>query len=153
MAVDDKSLQRVLDELEIRNLLARIHNTRDAVRRGEATQDDYIANWTEDGIWESATMGKWVGHAGHQARNEGVSDLVRAGGADLPDLEASGLGSYHMTLNTEVQLDGDAAVCHSKFIFGTTKGTAGEINLCGRYVDEVRRTPDGWKMHHRQVFP
>jgi hypothetical protein len=153
MAIDEKSMQRMLDDMEIRNLLARIHNTRDAVRRGEATEDDYNANWTTDGIWESATMGRWAGHTGHQDRTEQVNDLVRAGGANLPDLGDPDLGSYHMTVNTEVNVDGDVATCYSKFIFGTTRGTAGEINMCGRYVDEVRRTPDGWKMHHRRVFP
>jgi hypothetical protein len=143
----------VVDELEIRNLLARIHNTRDAVVRGEATEADYNANWTEDGIWESPTMGTWIGHAGHKKRTDEVVDLVREGGAVLPDLADPELGTYHMTVTTEVQLDGDVAICQSKFLFGTSRGTAGQIHQCGRYVDEVRRTPDGWKMHHRRVFP
>ena len=69
MAIDEKVLQRVVDELEIRNLLARIHNTRDAVRRGEATETEYNANWTEDGVWESPTMGRWEGHSGHEKRH------------------------------------------------------------------------------------
>jgi hypothetical protein len=46
MAADADTLQRVVDELDIRNLLARIHNTIDAMRRGEATAEDYNANWT-----------------------------------------------------------------------------------------------------------
>ena len=58
-----------------------------------------------------------------------------------------------MTVNTEVQLDGDTATCISKFVFGTSEGTAGQVRMCGRYVDEVRRTPEGWKLHRRQVFP
>jgi hypothetical protein len=152
MALDERNLQRVTDELEIRNLLARVHHTIDALRRGEATEDDYAANWTEDGIWESPTMGTYHGHEGHRKRREEAAALAKEGGAQIPEA-GPGSGAYHMTVTTEVLLDGDVAMCHSKFLYGTSHGTAGQIHQVGRYRDEVRRTPEGWKLHHRIVFP
>ena len=152
MGLDESSLQQVVDELAIRNLLARVHNTIDAVRRGEATAEDYDANWTEDGIWESPTMGTYHGHEGHQKRRDEAAALAKQGGAQIPE-RGPGSGAYHITASTEVRLQGDVAICDSKFLYGTSQGTAGQIHQVGRYRDEVRRTPDGWKLHHRIVFP
>jgi ketosteroid isomerase-like protein len=153
MAADADTLQRVVDELDIRNLLARIHNTIDAMRRGEATAEDYNANWTEDGIWESPTMGTYHGHEGHQKRRDEAGALARQGGAQIPDAGSQSSGTYHITVSTEVRLDGDVAICDSKFLYGTSQGTGGQIHQVGRYHDEVRRTPEGWKLSHRTVFP
>jgi hypothetical protein len=153
MDLDESSLQQVVDELAIRNLLARVHNTIDALRRGDATAEDYDANWTEDGIWESPTMGTYHGHEGHQKRRDEAAALAREGGARIPDGQAPGSGAYHITVSTEVRLLGDVAICDSKFLYGTSQGTGGQIHQVGRYHDEVRRTPEGWKLSHRTVFP
>ena len=75
-----------------------------------------------------------------------------AGGAQIPDSGPERRG-YHMTTTTEVRLDGDVAICRSKFLYGTGAGTAGEIHQVGSYRDEVRRTASGWKLHHRLVYP
>jgi ketosteroid isomerase-like protein len=152
VALDETSLQQVVDELAIRNLLARVHNTIDAMRRGQATAEDYDANWTEDGIWESPTMGTYHGYEGHQKRRDEAAALAKEGGAQIPDRQPGG-GAYHITASTEVRLQGDVAICDSKFLYGTSQGTAGQIHQVGRYHDEVRRTPEGWKLHHRIVFP
>ena len=56
---DGVALQRVVDELAIRNLLARLHHTIDALRRGEATEEEYDDCWTDDGVWESPRRGRF----------------------------------------------------------------------------------------------
>ena len=151
---DAEQLQRVVDELEIRNLLARIHNTIDDIRAGggAAAEAAYDADWTPDGIWESPTLGTYQGHEGHRKRRAEAAALAREGGAEIPAAGA-GVRGHHITVSTEVRLDGDVAICVSKWLYGTTQGTAGEVHQVGRYRDEVRRTPEGWKLHHRLVFP
>src|SRR4051794_32201626 len=152
MTIDEGMLQRVVDELEIRNLLAHVHHTIDRLRRGEATAEEYASCWTEDCIWESASIGTYHGREGHQKRRDEAAALARAGGAAIP-APAGDSGAYHMTLTTEVVLDGDRAMCHSKWMYGTSQGTSGQVHQVGRYDDEMRRTPDGWKLHRRVVFP
>lgn len=146
------ALQRVVDELAIRNLLARLHHTIDALRRGEATEAEYDDCWTDDGVWESPSLGTYVGREGHRRRRDEARALALAGGAQIPDAAPDRRG-YHMTTTTEVVLDGDTAVCRSKFLYGTGAGTAGEIHQVGTYRDVVHRTPSGWKVHHRLVYP
>lgn len=150
--MDSSTLQEVADELAIRNLLARVHHTNDAVHRGEATPEDFATCWTEDWIWESPSMGTYHGAQGHAVRSRSVGALAKEAGTMVPPRSDIRSG-FHMTVTVEVRLDGDTAICHSKYLYGTAVGPNGTIHQVGRYVDEVRRTPKGWKLHHRRVFP
>jgi len=152
MSIDEKAFQQVVDELQIRNLIGRVAEVRDATRRGEATEEDYLEDWTDDSIWESPTMGKWVGREGHLKRAEDQLKKAQEMGVKMPD-GPEGPQSYHVVSTTSVRIDGDVAFCESRWLFVSTTGTAGQVQQCGRYLDEVHRTPGGWKMHHRQVYP
>ena len=51
-----------------------------------------------------------------------------------------------------IEVDGsDEATAHSYFAYIRNADTAPTLGLAGRYLDKVRRTPDGWKMAHRSV--
>jgi hypothetical protein len=142
MGLDESTVRKLSDELEIRNLLARVHNITD----GRGTRDEYLSCWTEDCIWESAEFGTWRGHAGHLEKYAAVLEKAREVG-----IEDEGDGTYHMLTTVEVQLDGDTAVARSKWIFLTTQDTLARLHLAGTYDDQLRRTPDGWKLVHRLV--
>ena len=53
------------DELEIRNVLARVAHITD----GRGTLEEYLTLWTEDSTWESPVSGSFKGHQGHLDRH------------------------------------------------------------------------------------
>ena len=57
MGLEDQ-LQRVADDLEVRNAVARLAQLSD-----EGNLDDYIALFTEDGIWDGGAFGTFKGRA------------------------------------------------------------------------------------------
>ena len=60
--------------------------------------------------------------------------------------------SQHIVSNQQVSIDGDTATCrcylHAQH---TLRGTPGGDNfiIAGRYIDELVRTSDGWRITHR----
>lgn len=92
-----------------------------------------------------------------------TADAVAVYGGDrfegLPaivDKVESALGplsiSQHIISNQQVEIDGDTATCrcylHAQH---TLHGTPGGDNfiIAGRYVDDLVRTADGWRITHR----
>lgn len=60
--------------------------------------------------------------------------------------------SQHIVSNQQVAIDGDAATCRCYLHAQHTKrGTEGGDNfiIAGRYLDELVRTDDGWRITHR----
>ena len=136
MAMDEQ-LRRVADELEIRDVLARLAQGAD-----DGDLKDYVQLFTEDGTWQGPDGGVHRGRAdllaGAQAR--------RASGIQGP-----GANTFHVVSNTVIDLDGDTATGKSYYqYYGNTDGTP-EIRRTGVYRDEFRRTPQGWKMHKRVI--
>lgn len=76
--------------------------------------------------------------------------------AAIIDKVESALGkltiSQHIVSNQQVEIDGDTARCrcylHAQH---TLRGTPGGDNfiIAGRYLDELVRTDDGWRITHR----
>lgn len=60
--------------------------------------------------------------------------------------------SQHIISNQQVEIDGDTATCrcylHAQH---TLRGTPGGDNfiIAGRYLDDLIRTDDGWRITHR----
>lgn len=136
MGTDDQQ-KRLVDELEIRNVLARLAQGAD-----DGDLNEYVRLFAEDGSWQ----------APDGSIREGRSDLLagaqarRAGGIQGP-----GTNTFHVVTNTVVNLDGDQATSTSYYQFyGNTDATP-EIRRTGIYRDEFRRTADGWKMQKRVI--
>ena len=132
-------LRAVADELEIRNLLARLaHSADDA----EDLVTDYVALFTEDAVWEGASVGRKEGHA----------DLL-SGARERRDSGATGPGSCsrHVINTAAIELDGDEASARSVFHFYTSTDSTPALAIIGVYQDLFRRTPAGWRLAHRVI--
>lgn len=135
----EPAIQAVADELEIRNLLARLAQMAD----DEEDLDAYLALFTEDAVWEGAAFGTKKGHeeilAGAKER--------RASGTSGP-----GTHSRHTLNTTAIEVHGDEASGRSVFIYYNQTNEQPTVSVMGIYQDVFRRTPDGWKMAHRTIL-
>jgi hypothetical protein len=128
----------VEDELEIRNLLARISHITD----GDGSMTEYLTLWTEDCKWESPVAGSYSGHEEQLARHA----KFRAMGIQGP-----GVSAYHVLTTVYVHIDGDAADAHSTWLYVDSNSETPTIRDIGTYRDVLRRTPERWKLVTRTV--
>ncbi|MCW2889289.1 MAG: hypothetical protein QOE54_2917 [Streptosporangiaceae bacterium] len=128
---------RIRDELEIRNVVARIAQLSDM-----GDLDDYGALFTEDAHWELP------GGPAKHGRSE-----IRAAGAARRAEGVTGPGSHtrHAIGTVAVTVDGDAAVAESYWQFYVETATAPALRSMGHYRDTFRRTPHGWRLARRQI--
>jgi 3-phenylpropionate/cinnamic acid dioxygenase small subunit len=138
--VDPDPIEQMAAELEIRNVLARLAHLAD-----DGDLEEYLDNFTEDATWA----------------NPG-SDQVRRGREDLlagalerraSGIQGPGSGTRHVLTTTAVEvLDSGRATARSYFLFLDTNDDGGAvIRLTGRYLDDFRRTPMGWKLAGRRI--
>lgn len=128
---------QVRDELEIRNVLARIAQYSDM---GEL--DDYGAQFTEDAHWEMP--GVPVKHGRGQIQAAGAAR--RAEGATGP-----GSNTRHVVGTVAVKVEGDSAVAESYWQFYADTATTPVLRSMGHYRDIFRRVPDGWRLARREI--
>jgi len=102
----------------------------------------YGARFTEDGEW-SGIVGRAVGPAEIEAL---LSKYCKP-------WESEGHRTYHTTLDTVIDLDGDTAKATSKWqhIIRNEKDEPVTWHL-GTYDDWFRRTPDGWRFTRRAAY-
>ena len=132
---------RVGDELEIRNLVARTAHTAD---RGEVA--DYVALFTHDAVWRMppnpATGLPASERRGRDEIEAGVRERRAAG------VQGPGTGTMHTVTTTAVRFDGDDAAVAESY-FGFYRST--ELLSVGVWRDVLRRTPDGWRLGERAI--
>ncbi len=132
------------DENEIRNLLARLAHTAD---RG--TYEEYIENFVEDAVWRSPDAAGAVGmpasvRRGREEILAGLRERREAG------LYGPGTATLHVVTPGEIRLLGrDVATARSTFVFYRSTDATPIPTLLGRYDDEFRKTPEGWKLVSR----
>lgn len=91
---------------------------------------------------------------GTSTMQEGRAEIVDRCRAALEPLELS----QHIVSNHEVELTGDGAT-HRCYLHAqhVTKqagdGDARKFIVAGRYEDQLARTPDGWRITHRDLIP
>jgi 3-phenylpropionate/cinnamic acid dioxygenase small subunit len=137
MGLEDQ-LQRVADDLEVRDAVARIAQLSD-----EGALEEYIALFTEDAVWDGgAAFGVRKGHA----------DIL-AGARERRGAGTSGPGSHnrHVITTSAVQVQGDSAQVRSYFLFYVECDKSPAVRVVGVYQDEFRRTPAGWKLARRMI--
>ena len=102
----EERIQRLADELEVRNTIARLAHLAD-----DGDLDEYIQIFTPDAVWEGAS-----GFAARKGREDILSGARerRAGGTSGP-----GTHTRHVISTTAVRVDGDRASSESVFRYYT----------------------------------
>lgn len=134
----DLDTRRISDDLEIRNLLARLAHLAD-----DGDLDEYLQLYAEDAIWEGAAgFGRQEGHA-----------AILAGARERRSSGTTGPGTHsrHILTTIDVEVDGDHARSKSCFLFYTGTDASPSLQVMGVYEDEHRRTPQGWRLARRSV--
>lgn len=135
-------LRRLADELEIRNVVARLAHLADT--SGPDDLGEYIDLFTSDATWEMPASQ----HRGRVEILEGARERRRSG------QQGPGTNSRHVITTQAVRFEGtDSATSDAYFLFvAETTGTP-VIRLVGHYRDLFRREPGGWRLARRQITP
>lgn len=135
------AMQRTCDELEIRNVLARLLWEAD-----NATIDDldaYIACFTHDAEWEMLGDVR----TGHEDLLEGARERRRSG------MMGPGTSVVHFLSCTVVDIEDTDEASAKSYIQAYRNGPHDpQLFIMGQYHDRFRRTDDGWKLAKRTVL-
>jgi uncharacterized protein (TIGR02246 family) len=130
-------IARVLDELEIRNLIARVAQLAD---HGDV--EEYVGLFTEDGAWE---------FPGGPLRGRAA---ILAGARERRSQRVTGPGSAtrHIIATVAVEVeDAATATADSYFQFWRDTGTAPALFNMGHYHDALRREDGAWRIARREI--
>jgi len=137
---------RVAADVEIRNVLARLARLADT-----GDTDAYVALLTEDVVW-AMPENPAIGLAASERRGR---DEIANGQRERMAAGHQGPGSNTMhvvsTITVDVAPDGDHAVAESYFQYWGDTATTPVVRNMGRYRDQLRRTPDGWRLARRSI--
>lgn len=149
--MDDPRLQRLADEADIRNLVARLAHLADLA----PTLDAYLACFTEDAIWEYSEAARaTVADERPGLRVVGVAAIAADRGR-LRDEKFQGPGANTFHVNTTLAvrvLSETEAEAESYWLF-VSGDSEPQVRKIGHYHDRFRRTAQGWKLAHRVVSP
>ena len=132
--------QRMIDEIAIRDVIARIHMTRSLGKL-----EDYARHFTPDAKWE-----RLPGPDG-SPRVQGFEEEMAHGRENVASGKSGpGSHSHHVIPMTVVDVDGDTAHATSQQIL--LNGCDGVPSFWKMWIlqDDLVRTPDGWKVRHRR---
>jgi 3-phenylpropionate/cinnamic acid dioxygenase small subunit len=137
----------VAAELEIRTLIDRVQQM---VDMGEL--DEYLALFTDDAVWTNP------GNAalGTPPDERSGKDAIRAGVIERRAAGVQGPGTNTRHFGSTMWVDhdgGDTAVTVSYFQYFTNTDTTPTLRTVGHYRHTVVRTPAGWKVSRRDLFP
>lgn len=124
-------LQALVDRVEIRELTARYNRCFD-----DQEPEAWAEVFTPDGTLQ-VDGGMVV---------EGRDALVEM-------CRSTGYGTVHMTTDASITIDGDVATQTCTLLLGrrSLEPRSSEFQLTGRYVDELVRTPEGWRFRSRRI--
>ena len=121
-------LQALSDIAEIRQLNARYNRLAD-MGDGEA----YALNYTEDAEFNI------------------VGNKIYRGRKEIAEAAASTTVTVHVTTEPEIELHGDTATQRVRMMSLLNNGDRNEFISTGWYIDTLKRTPEGWRYHRREV--
>jgi hypothetical protein len=127
------ALQRLEDQLAIRELVARYNYAID-----EERPEEWVATFVPDGTFESTALGT---HSGADALLAFAKGYIAA------------FEGRHVTSDFVVTVNGDDATARCYLIAVNAKTAPPSILTTAVYDDVLRRTPDGWRFVHRKVTP
>jgi hypothetical protein len=126
------ALQRLADQLAIRELVARYDDAID-----EGRPDEWVATFVPDGTFESSALGAHAGGDGLLAFATGHIAAVEG---------------RHCTTDFVVDVDGDDARSRCSLI-AVSNAAAPIASTTAVHDDVLRRTDDGWLFVHGKVTP
>jgi uncharacterized protein (TIGR02246 family) len=139
--VSDALVQRVADELEIRNLVARVAHLSDT---GEL--DEYRDIYTDDAVWteRAGPQASFPAARGYDEIMAGVRDRRAAG------IQGPGSNTQHVVNTITVRFSGpDEAVVRAYWQYYGNLDTKPALLRVGTYDYLVRRTAGGWRFQER----
>jgi ketosteroid isomerase-like protein len=93
---------------------------------------------------------EWVGNLGKVVGPEQIEQLLKA---TLELCDDDRQRTYHLVLNPEIDVDGDTATARSTWGYVTRdERDAPVLLMLGRYLDQLRRTPQGWRFSRRVAY-
>lgn len=128
----------VVDELDIRNAIARVAQLADM----GTDVDEYVNLFTEDAEWLMPNAPR----RGH--------DDIRAGWHERRKTGQTGptSNSRHHITTIRVHADGsDLVQSDSYFVYYVNTNTTPTVQLMGHYHDTWQRSPQGWKLAKRAI--
>jgi 3-phenylpropionate/cinnamic acid dioxygenase small subunit len=144
----DPAVQRIADELEIRNIVAELSQLADTATDDELER--YLSLFTEDATWAVLADGEGLSaqeRKGHQEILEGARERRTQG------IQGPGTQTRH-TISTVVvtfeSADRAFARCYWQY-FTDTASSAPVLALMGEYRNTFVRTPGGWKLSRREL--
>jgi len=120
---------------QIRDLYYRYALAIDADQR-----EDWVACFTDDGVFDSRRLGK---HAGHDQ----LTAFTRIYREHL-----AGGQARHVVNNILIKLDGDHATGSCYLTYYQTKNGKTELAAIGGYNDKLRKVDGKWLFEYRKVF-
>lgn len=136
---EDTLTRRVADELEVRNLVAKLAQLAD-----EGDLDEYIELFTEDARWDGgAALGTTQGHAEILAAARERRNTGRSG---------PGSNTRHVVTTSTVEIEGDRARGRAVFHYYVKTDEVPALMMLGTYEDAFVRTERGWRMAQRTVL-
>ena len=137
MAADELT-RRVADELEIRNLVAKLAQLAD-----EGDLDEYIQLFSEDAVWDGgAALGTMKGR--EEILN--AAKERRATGRSGP-----GTFTRHVVTTSTVEVHDDQASGRAVFHYYMKTDEVPALTLLGVYEDQFVRSEGGWRMALRKI--
>jgi 3-phenylpropionate/cinnamic acid dioxygenase small subunit len=143
--LQESELQWLSDQLEIRNLIARLAHLAD-----DGELELYATCYSDDISWEAppGPDGPVPARRGLAAAVDG-SRQRRAEGIQGPNSHVR-----HVVSTTEVRSDGsDRATSRSYWRMYQNGNAEPQVRALGVYDDEFTRTPAGWRMSRRTISP
>lgn len=102
----------------------------------------YAALFTDDA--------EWIGNLGKVVGPQQIEELLRQ---TLEVWESDTERTHHLVLNPVIEVDGDTATATSNWGYVTRSDDDAPVFLMlGRYLDQLRRTPDGWRFSRRVAY-
>jgi ketosteroid isomerase-like protein len=102
----------------------------------------YAALFTDDA--------EWIGNLGKVIGPEQIERLLTE---TLEVWDDDRERTHHLVLNPVIDVDGDTATAESSWAYVTRdEHDAPVLLMLGRYLDELRRTPDGWRFSRRVAY-
>lgn len=102
----------------------------------------YASLFTEDA--------EWIGNLGKVIGPEQIERLLAE---TLEVWDDDRERTHHLVLNPVIDVDGDTATAESNWGYVTRDADDSPVfSMLGRYLDELRRTPDGWRFSRRVAY-
>jgi 3-phenylpropionate/cinnamic acid dioxygenase small subunit len=148
--VPDLAVQRVADELEIRNLVAELAQLADTASDDELER--YLALFTDDATWAVLADGDELEtqeRRGHSEILDGVRERRTRG------IQGPGTDTRHVVSTLVVRFETrDRAMARCYWQYYTGASSSGPVLAqMGEYRNTFVRTRLGWKLARRELVP